>query len=100
MPTKDIGTTDDATTIHISCKSINSNQNVYSSNKFKQQSTKHTDKIKHFKNTELSFGGRGEESVEEMGEDNVAEDGWFVGGTLLESMLEESLEVLLEASLR
>ena len=52
MSTKGIGITVDATTIPVSCKSTNSNQNV----QIKQQSTRYADKNKHFKK-ERSFGG-------------------------------------------
>ena len=77
MSTKGIGTTVDATMIPVSCKSINSNQNVPSSNNNQQDIQT---KINHSKKSRVLEVGC-EESVEEMGEDNVAEDGSNQSGT-------------------
>jgi hypothetical protein len=75
MSTKGIGTTVDATTIPFSCISINSKQNVLSSNNNQQ------DKQTKFFQKRAEFWRSSEECFEEMGGDNVAEDGSNQSGT-------------------
>ncbi len=63
------------TMIPVSCKSINSNQIVLSSNNNQQ------DKQTKFFQKRAEFWRSSEECVEEMGGDNVAEDGSNQSGT-------------------
>ena len=76
MSTKGIGTTVDATAIPVSCKSINSNQNLPISNNNQQEIQT---KINLSKKSRVWRWG--EESAEEIGEGNVAEDGSNQNGT-------------------
>ena len=77
MSTKGIGTTVDATTIPVSCKPINSHQNIPISNNNQQDIQT---KINHSKKSRVLEVGC-EESVQEMGEDNVAGDESNQSGT-------------------
>ena len=77
MSMKGIGTTVDATTFPGSCKSINPNRNIPISNNNQQDIQT---KINHSKQSRVLEVGY-EESVEEMGEDNVAGDGSYQSGT-------------------
>jgi len=67
MPTKDVGTTNDKTTMPLICKPINSDQDVthFSLAQVKQQPTKYTDKP--IDNPEIRYSVEGRRQERKIG---------------------------------